>query len=82
MNYSVFSYKWNSRDLKKIITILLKSWNAEQIKKFNYIHNYSIEKWKIEKTEEQMILIYSKNQNSLIKFLSENFPQIKKIEIN
>ena len=79
MDYLIFNYKWNSRELKKIILAILKSWNADNIKRVNYVHDYSIKIDKIEKNEEKILLIHSKNQNKLIDFLSKNFPQIKKL---
>ena len=57
MNYLIFEYKWNSRELKKIITAILKSWVADNIKKLNYIQDYSFNGKKTEKTET------AKNEN-------------------
>ena len=82
MNYTIFTYKWNSRELRKIIVAILKSWTAKNIKKLNYIQNYSLKEKNIEKSEEKIILIYSENQDKLLEFLSKNFPQIEKININ
>lgn len=75
MNYIIFTYKWNSRELKKIITTILKSGISNNIKKFNYIHNYSLDNKNIEKSEEKIILIQSEDENKLTDFLSKNFPQ-------
>lgn len=81
MDYLTFSYKWNSRDLKKIITAILKSWFADDVKKVNYVQNYCINDKKIEKSEEKLVLVHTNNYDKLIDFLSKNFPQIKKIEL-
>lgn len=82
MTYSIFTYKWNSRELRKIIATILKSWTAKNIKKLNYVQNYSLKEKNIEKSEEKILLIYSENQDKILEFLSKNFPQIEKININ
>ena len=82
MNYLIFWYTWSSRELKKIITAILKSWIADNIKKFNYLHNYRLNGKKIEKSEEKIILIHTNNYNNLTDFLSKNFPEIKELKVN
>jgi hypothetical protein len=59
--------------LRKIIVAILKSGLANNVKKFNYVQNYSIKDNKIEKAEEKIILMQSDNQDKLIDFLSKNF---------
>ena len=82
MNYITFVYKWNSRELRKIILAILKSWMADNIKRLNYVQSYSSqEKW-VRKVEEKLLLIHTENMDNLQKFLSKNFPQIEKIAIN
>ncbi len=80
MDYMTFVYKWTSRDLRKIILAILKSWITDNIKKFNYIHNYSLKEKNIEKTEEKIILIHAEDGDKLLNFLSKNFPQLEKID--
>ncbi len=83
MNYLVFVYKWKSRDLRKIIVSMLKSWMADDIKKINYVQNYVLKDWKnIEKNEEKLLLVYTQNEEKLLDFLSKNFSKIEKIGIN
>ncbi len=77
-----FVYRGTSRDLRKIITAILKSWIAEKIKRINYVQDYSFENQKIIKAEEKIILIYTQDENRLLDFLSKNFPQIEKIDIS
>ena len=78
-----FIYKWKSRDLRRIIVSILKSWVVDNVKKVNYVQNYSLKEWKnIEKNEEKILLIYSQDKNKLLDFLTKNFPQIEKININ
>ena len=75
MNYLAFVYKWNSRELKKIIIAILKSGLSDNIKRFNYVQGYSIKKNSVEKNEERILLVKSDNQSKLEDFLSKNFPQ-------
>lgn len=82
MNYLSFIYKGSPRELKKIILIILKSWKADNIKRINYTQDYSLDKKKINKIEEKILLIHTRNEDNLLDFLSKNFPQIKKININ
>lgn len=82
MIFLSYIYRGKSRELKKIITAILKSWIAEKIKKINYVQDYSLENQKITKTEEKILLIYTQDENRLLDFLSKNFPQIEKININ
>ena len=82
MIFLSYIYRGKSRELKKIITAILKSWIAEKIKRINYVQDYSLENQKITKTEEKILLIYTQDENRLLDFLSKNFPQIEKIDIN
>lgn len=82
MNYLMFWYKWSSRELKKIITAILKSWLADNIKRINYVQNYSINDKKVEKYEEKIILILTDNYDKLMDFLSKNFSEIKELKLN
>lgn len=81
MDYLVFTYGGSSRDLKKIIVAILRSWFAENIKKLNYVHDYSMGTKNAEKQEEKIILIHTQNQDKLLEFLSKNFQQLKRINI-
>ena len=81
MNYTIFTYKWTSRELRKIILAILKSWIADNVKKVNYVQDYTLTEKNIEKSEEKIVLIHSEDQNKLLDFLTKNFPQIKKINV-
>lgn len=74
-----FVYKWISRDLRKIILSIFKAWVAVDIKKINYVQNYSFNLGKIEKSWENILLIYTQDKEKLLDFLSKNFPQIEKL---
>lgn len=82
MNFLTFVYRWNSRDLKKIILSLIKSWIADNIKRINYVQNYSFDDKSVKKDEEKLILINAKDYDKLMDFLSKNFPQIERINLN
>ena len=81
MNYLKFVYRWKSRDLRKIIMAILKSWFADSIKKINYVNDYSLVGNKVEKADEKLILINTQDSGKLIDFLSKNFPQMKEINM-
>lgn len=77
----IFVYRGTSRELRKIILAILKSWVADEIKRFNYVQSYSFKEKNIEKVEEKILLIHTKEEDKLLNFLS-NFQQIEKININ
>ena len=82
MGYLMFLYSWDSRSLKKIITWILKSWVAEEIKKINYVKGYTLYDKNIKKHEEKIILILTKDQDRLMDFLSKNYQQLDRLLIN
>ena len=81
MRYLMFTYNGTSRDLRKIITAILKSWFADSVKKINYVHAYLLRDDKVQKWEEKIILVHSEDQDGLLDFLSKKFPQLEKMEI-
>ena len=74
-------YKWKSRDLRKSIVALLKSWLAIEIKRMNYVHSFAIKDNKVEKVEEKLVIISTENEEKLIDFLSKNFSQFERVYI-
>ena len=81
MDYIVCTYIWKSRELRKIFVVLLKSRIVENIKKMNYIHNYSLKDDKVERLQSQMFVVWTKDKENFIDFLSKNFPQIDVIHL-
>ncbi len=79
MNSLLFSYDGKSRELRKVIVSLLKSWCATKIQKFNYVQNFCLKEWIIEKNEIKYIVIYAEDETKLLNFLSKNFPQIERV---
>jgi hypothetical protein len=56
---------------------------ANDIKRLNYVQNYSLKDKKVEKSEEKILLIQTENQEDLVEFLHNNFPQkIEEINLN
>jgi len=53
----IFFYKNDGRKLKQIITWLLKSWAATNIKRINYAQSYTLHENKIKKNEEKAVLV-------------------------
>lgn len=73
----IFFYKNNGRKLKNIITGLLKSWAATEIKRTNYTQSYTLHDNKIKKTEEKAVLIeYAPENQKKVEAL------LKKSDIN
>ncbi len=79
-NY-IFTYGGKSRDLKRIITAILKSWLANNIYKINYWQKFSLNDKKVEKSEIKFLVINSENEEKLSDFLSKNFPEIEEFNI-
>lgn len=83
MDYLLFVYKWSSRELRKIIVAILKSWVANDVKKINYVQNYTMKDEKtIVKNEEKLLLINSWDESRLNEFLLKNFSQLERVKIN
>lgn len=81
MSSFVYVYQWKSRDLRRSIVALLKSWFAVEIKKMNYVSRFMIKDNRVEKTEEKLVIISAENEEKLMDFLSKNFPQFERIYI-
>ena len=81
MSWLLFSYDGNSRELKRIIISLLKSWCASKIHKFNYVQSFWLKENMVEKSEIKYIVMYTDDESKLLSFLSKNFPQVEKIEL-
>lgn len=73
----IFFYKNDGRKLRQIITGLLKSWAATEIKRINYAQSYTLHDNKIQKTEEKAVLIeYAPENQKKVETL------LKKSDIN
>lgn len=81
MNNYIFTYGGKSRDLKRIITAILKSWLTNNIYKINYWQKFSLGEKRVEKSEVKFLIINSENKEKLSDFLSKNFPEIEEFNI-
>lgn len=79
MNILKFAYHWDSRNLKKFITWILKSWAAQKIQKFNYCQDFRLEWKNIKKSEIKILLIYTDNEDKLFQATSK-FSEIEKLQ--
>ena len=82
MNHITYIYRWWSRELRKIINAILKSWLAQEIQKVNYVQSFCLNDKNVEKSEIKILLISADNKEKLSAFLSKNFPQIEELNIN
>lgn len=82
MNSLVFSYAGSSRELRKIIVSLLKSWNASKVQKLNYVQNFELKENVVEKSEIKYIVIYTDDESKLLNFLSKNFSKIERVNLS
>ena len=82
MNYLTYVYEWNARDLRKIIMALLKSGLVNEVKKVNYVQSFVLNNSKIEKNEQKIIMVKTDDEEKFVNFLSKNFSQIERININ
>lgn len=82
MEFFTFVYRGNSRDLKKIILAVLKAWVADNIKRINYVQNYTLNDKSVKKNDGKIVMINTKDYDKLMEFLSKNFPQIERIILN
>ena len=76
MNYLTYIYEWKTRDLRKIIMALLKSGLVNEVKKVNYVQSFVLN------NEQKIIMVKTDDEEKFKTFLSKNFPQIERININ
>jgi hypothetical protein len=79
MNGLLFSYNGSSRELKRIIISLLKSWCASKIEKFNYVQSFLLNEGNVEKSEIKYVVVYTDDESKLLCFLSKNFPEVERV---
>lgn len=79
MNCLLFSYNGTSRELKRIIISLLKSWSASKVQKINYVQNFLLNEGNVEKTEIKYIIVYTDDEPKLLGFLSKNLPEVERV---
>ncbi|MFA7717175.1 MAG: hypothetical protein WC875_00480 [Candidatus Absconditabacterales bacterium] len=75
-------YPNTGRKLRQLITGLLKSGLAQEVRRMNYIKSYKLVDGKIQKNEEKILRIDHKKEDTekLQKFLEKNCKEGKIIE--
>jgi len=63
--------KKNWRDLRKVITIVLKSNLATKIIKMNYVQSFSLHEGKILKEEEKILYIETKEKEKCLQKIQQ-----------
>lgn len=61
----IVAYTWKGRECRRFLQSLLLSGAADEIKKINYVHNYTVMNKKLTKNEEKLLIIsYKEEQQS------------------
>lgn len=68
-----------SRNLKKNITAIIKSWNANKIIKINYAQVFSLCEKNIQKSESKILIIDTENEDKLNQFIEGKFPNMERL---
>ena len=82
MHYCMYIYEWSSRDLRRVIVMLLKSWVAKHVSKINYVQEFGLNDKNIEKKESKVLLVNTDDEDKLQDFLSKNVPQMRRVFIS
>lgn len=82
MKYLLFSYSGESRELKRIIVAILKSWCAMKVVKLNYWHSFLLQWKNVQKDEVKLLLINTDDEEKLLDFISQNFSQIERVIVS
>ena len=62
------------RELRKIITMLLKSKLATNITKMNYVQEYSLEQDKVVKKEKKLLYFHTEDKNKCLEMNRKQNP--------
>ena len=65
-----------------MIVVILKSGVVNNIQKVNYVQNFSLKEKKVEKQESKILLIETEDEEKLLGFISKNFPQMERINLD
>ena len=82
MDYVIFGYKWWNRELRRVISVLLKAWVAKEIQKINYVQRFSLREKNLEKSEMKLLFILTDNLEKLLDFVPKNFPEMDRIKVS
>jgi len=67
------------RELRKIITMLLKSKLATNITKMNYVQEYSLEQDKVVKKEKKLLYFHTEDKNQCLEMIRKQNPSANEI---
>lgn len=70
--YIMAFFWWDNRECKKFIRLLLEKKYAQNIKKINYAHGYQQEGKKMNKTNEQCLIIQTSDTETCKKYIETN----------
>ena len=71
------SCPYDGRKVRQLITMLLKSWAATEIKRLNYAQSYTLNDKSIKKQEERILLIFGADSTKLQNLLVKQAPEAK-----
>ena len=73
----IVSCPYDGRKIRQLITMLLKSWVASEIKRLNYVQSYTLNDKTIKKQEEKMLLILWADSTKIQSILAKQVPESK-----
>lgn len=71
------SCPYDGRKVRQLITMLLKSWAATEIKRLNYVQSYTFNNKSIKKQEEKILLIFGNDTTKIQNLLAKQAPDIR-----
>ena len=73
----IVSCPYDGRKVRQLITMLLKSWAATEVKRLNYAQSYTLKDKAIEKQEEKILLIFWSDTTKIQNLLAKQAPEAK-----
>ncbi len=73
----IVSCPYDGRKVRQLITMLLKSWAATEIKRLNYVQSYTLNDKSIKKQEEKILLIFGADTTKLQNLLAKQAPDVR-----
>lgn len=61
----ILAYTWNGRECRRFLQSILLAWAAQEVRRINYVHNYSAINKKLTKTEEKLLIISFNEEQQL-----------------
>lgn len=71
------SCPYDGRKIRQLITMLLKSGAATEIKRLNYAQSYTLNDKSIKKQEEKLLLIFGADSTKLQNILAKQAPDVR-----